>query len=280
MDSAVFLVVIASAFMQAGWNVMLKARRDPFSALVVVNAGAGLTALPFALWLGPPPADVWPWIAASVPVHTAYYALLAAAYNRADLGQAYPIARGTALLLAVAFSVLALHERIGPIGLAGVVLLGTAVLIMSWHRATETRFSLAGVALALGAGLAIATYTVLDGLAARATGSVNLYTAWLFVGDGVFITTLALAWKGRHVRTQSRGFLVVGFGGGAMVLASYWLSVWAMTQASIGLVTAVRESSVLFGAAMSVLILREPFRVERLVASVLVLAGLALVKLH
>lgn len=279
MDAAVFLIVLASAVMLAGWNVMLKGAADPLRALVAANAGAGTIALPFALALGPPAPAVWPWVAASVCLHTCYYALLVSAYRRTDLGVAYPIARGSALLLATAVSVLGLHEPIGIAGWSGVVLLTGAVAMMSWHRPKDGSTGLAAVPMALGAGLAIAAYTVIDGVAARLDGSANAYTAWLFVADGLVITTLAVAWKKRAVRPTPREALRIGFGGGFMVLASYWLSVWAMTQAPIGLVTAVRESSVLFSAALSVAVLREPLRAERVAAALLVLGGLALIRL-
>ncbi|MBS9478890.1 DMT family transporter [Ancylobacter radicis] len=279
MELSIFLVVLLSAVMQAGWNVILKIRLDPFSALVLVGICGGIVALPFALWFGLPGPTVLPWIGASVVCHLSYYAFLIGAYTRADLGMTYPVARGSALLMTAAVSILFLHEPIGLIGTIGILLLASSILIMARHAFGH---SLEGRALvlALGSGVAVTAFTVIDGTAARLTGQANLYTTWLFVFDAVVIAVLVLAWKGRAVLGPMMAFLPWGLLGGAMLFVSYWLSVWAMTKAPIGLVTAVRESSVLFGAIMAVTLLREPLRADRVIAAVLVVGGLTLIKIH
>ncbi len=279
MDLTVFLVVLLSALMQAGWNVILKIRLDPFSALVLVGICGGIAALPFALWLGPPDAAVVPWIGLSVVCHLSYYAFIIGAYTRADLGMAYPVARGSALLMTAGVAIFVLAEPIGLIGITGIVLLAASVLLMARH-AIGQRMEAAGLLLALGSGVSVTGFTIIDGTAARIAGSANAYTTWLFVCDAVVILALVLAWKGPRALKPMLGFLPLGMLGGTMLFVSYWLSVWAMTQAPIGLVTAVRESSVLFGAIMAVTLLREPLRADRVVAAVLVVAGLTLVKLH
>ncbi|MDQ0509816.1 DMT family transporter [Ancylobacter amanitiformis] len=279
MDLAVFLVVLLSAAMQAAWNIILKIRLDPFSALVLVGLGAGAAALPFALWIGPPDRQLWPWIGASVVAHLSYYAFLIGAYSRADLGLTYPVARGSALLLTALISILVLSEPIGLIGVIGIVLLALAILTMA-REAFGHMMEGRALLLALGSGLAVTAFTVIDGTAARISGSANAYTTWLFVCDAVVIVIIVLAWKGPRVLVPMAGFLPLGLLGGAMLFVSYWLSVWAMTQAPIGLVTAVRESSVLFGAIMSVAILREPLRTDRIIGAFMVIGGLTLIKLH
>ena len=285
MDLAVFLVVLASAVMQAGWNVALKLRLDPLQALVLVVIGAGISAAPLALWFGPPDAAVLPLIAASVACHMAYYGCLASAYARAELGLAYPVARGSALLMTAAVSILVLHEPIGMLGVAGIVLLAASIVVLarrSFGRALEGQALL----LAMGSGIAITGFTLIDGTAARIAGSANAYTTWLFVCDAVLVglvtlgSRVTLGSKRRRAFTLPPGTFALALGGGAMLFVSYWLSIWAMTRAPIGLVTAVRESSVLFGALMAVLVLHEKLHAERVVAAFLVLGGLALIKLH
>ena len=114
----------------------------------------------------------------------------------------------------------------------------------------------------------------------RSASSAHVYTSWLFVADSVAITLFGLAWKGPRALAPTLSFIGPGLAGGAMSLASYWIAIWAMTQAPIGLVAAVRESSVLFGAVIAVVVLHEPLRRERLIAAALIVAGLALIKLH
>ena len=53
-----------------------------------------------------------------------------------------------------------------------------------------------------------------------------------------------------------------------------------MTVAPIAIVAALRETSVLFGAAIAVAVLKEPLRAGRVVAALLIMSGLALIRLR
>ncbi|MCJ8144254.1 DMT family transporter [Ancylobacter sp. A5.8] len=279
MDLTVFLVVLASAVMQAGWNVALKLRVDPLQALVLVVVGAGIAAAPFALWFGPPDAAVLPLIAASVACHMAYYGCLAGAYARAELGLAYPVARGSALLMTAAVAILVLHEPIGVLGVVGIALLAASIVVLA-RRSLGRVLEGQALLLAMGSGVAITGYTLIDGTAARLAGSANAYTTWLFVCDAVLVGALVLASPRRRAAVMAPGMFSLALWGGTLLFVSYWLSIWAMTRAPIGLVTAVRESSVLVGALMAVVVLHEKLHAERIVAAFLVVGGLALIKLH
>lgn len=279
MDFGVLLIVLFSAALQAGWNILLKLRLDPLSALLLVAVGAGAIALPVALWLGPPPATIWPWMAGSVAAHLSFYACLVGAYARADLGLVYPVARGGALLMTAGVALLFLHEPIRPIGMAGIALLAASVLLMARHGQRGASDGPA-LGLALASGVAVTAYSVFDGTAARLSGAPGTYTAWLFVCDAALILALLPLWKGTAFLRPLARHVPLGLAGGAMLYVSYWLGVWAMTRAPISLVVAVREASVLFGAVMAVVILREPLRAGRLLAAVMVVAGVTLIKLH
>ncbi|MDF2999789.1 MAG: protein of unknown function transrane [Xanthobacteraceae bacterium] len=263
MEPHVFMAVIAGAAMHAGWNAVLKIRLDPFLAVVLVNAACGVIALPIALYLGLPELHVWPWIIAALLLHVVYYLTLTGAYRRADMGLVYPIARGSAPLLTTILSV---------------TLIGEAIDLQA--RRGAAAFDRTALRLALICGLTITGFTLVDGMGARTAASPHLYAAWLFVLDGVTVTTLGLVWKGRRAIASTLSFVGPGVAGAAMSLTSYWIAVWAMTKAPIGLVAAVRESSVLFGAAIAVIVLHEPLRRERIVAAVLIVIGLVLIKTH
>ena len=278
MEPTVLLVVLLSALLQAGWNVLLKLRHDPLSALTLVVLGGGAVALPVALALGPPEPALWPWMAGSMTAHLAFYACLVGAYARADLGLVYPVARGGALLMTAAVAILLLHEPVRPIGISGIALLSLSVLITGWRSRGEAAQA-AALALALGSGVAVTAYSLIDGTAGR-LGSPSVYTAWLFVGDAVVVALGLLLWKGAAFLDPVRRHWGLALIGGALLFVSYWLCVWAMTRAPISLVAAVREASVLFGAVFAVLLLHEKPRPERLLAAVLVIAGVTLIKLH
>lgn len=278
MDLAVLLVVLLSALLQAGWNVLLKLRLDPLSALTLVVLGGGVVALPVALALGPPEPALWPWMAGSMSAHLAFYGCLVGAYARADLGLVYPVARGGALLMTAAVAILVLDEPVRPIGVAGIALLSASVLVTGWRSRGEAAQA-AALALALGSGAAVTAFSLIDGTAGR-LGSPSVYTAWLFVADAVLVALGLLLWKGTAFFAPVRRHWGLALIGGAMLFVSYYLCVWAMTRAPISLVAAVRESSVLFSAGFAVWVLHEKLRPERLLAALLVVAGVTLIKLH
>lgn len=279
MDPSVFMAVIAAAAMHAGWNAILKIRLDPLIAVVLITGASSLIALPIAVWMGPPPAHVWPWIAGAITVHMAYYLTLTSAYRRADMGFVYPIARGGSPLLTTLFSLVLLGEPIDLQGVVGVAVVAGGVLAIAW-RPRGGGFDGAALALAAACALSIAVYSIIDGLGARATGDPHMYSAWLFLLEGPTVLCVALLRLGPGALRPITGFLGPGIAGGAMSLSAYWITIWAMTKAPIGLVSAVRESSVLFAAIIAVVVLKEKLQANRLAAAGLIVLGLVLIKLH
>lgn len=280
MTLPVFLVVLTAALLHAGWNAVIKVKLDPFLAMTLLCATCGLIAVPALCVTGLPPVVAWPWVGASVAIHFGYYVFLSEAYRRADLGQIYPIARGSAPLITALISVVALHETMSTGSVAGIALLGSGVVLLSLrghrHHAPPSR---AALAFALLTSVMIASYTVVDGTGARVSGDANAYAAMLFVVDMFPIVALCVYRYGLAGMAPMRRFLVPGFAGGAMSLAAYWIVIWAMTVAPIPLVAAVRETSVVFAGFIAVFVLKEPFTPVRAVAATLAVAGLTLMRL-
>jgi drug/metabolite transporter (DMT)-like permease len=77
-----------------------------------------------------------------------------------------------------------------------------------------------------------------------------------------------------------RRFWQRGFAGGALQIVSYGTVLWAMTLAPIAIVATLRETSVLFGAAIAVVVLKEPLRAVRIGAACLIVCGLVLIRLQ
>jgi drug/metabolite transporter (DMT)-like permease len=280
MTFPVFLIVLSAALLHAGWNAVIKVRLDPFLAMTLLCAAGGLIALPALCVTGLPPAAVWPWVAASVALHLGYYVCLSEAYRRADMGQIYPIARGSAPLLTALLSLVLLHETMSPGALVGVVLLGSGVVLLSLrgHRHSAPRNRLA-LGFAVLTAVTIAGYTVVDGVGARTAGQANSYAALLFVLDALPMLVLCLCRHGFAGMAPMRRFLLPGLAGGAMSLVAYWIVIWAMTVAPIPLVAAVRETSVVFAGLIAVFVLKEPFSRARAAATALTVLGLVLTRL-
>src|SRR3977135_3485201 len=123
MDLFVFLPVLGAAACHAGCNALLKLNLEPIVATSLVAAASGIVAAPFAIVVGLPSSASWPYVLASVGIHIVYYLALAQAYRFGDLGQVYPIARGTAPPMTSVLATVWLGESLGPYGWAGIIVL-------------------------------------------------------------------------------------------------------------------------------------------------------------
>jgi drug/metabolite transporter (DMT)-like permease len=279
MDTYVFIAVLAAAACHAGWNALLKLDLEPIVATAVVAVASGLVAAPFAAVAGLPDAPAWPYLVASVVIHIGYYAALAEAYRGGDLGHVYPIARGSAPLITAVLASLLIGEGPGGRGWAGVLLLAAGILLLALRggRLGE-RFNSRAVAFALLTALTITAYTLVDGIGARLAGGATAYTAWLFVLSAAAMAVWGFARLGPRLGAELKANWPVALTGAVLSTAAYAIAIWAMTVAPIALVAALRETSVLFATLLSTLLLREPWRVARIAATLMVLAGAALLR--
>jgi drug/metabolite transporter (DMT)-like permease len=280
MDSFVFIAVLFAAACHAGWNAAIKRGLDALATTVLISVGASVAAAIFLPVVGWPAAAAWPWCAASVVVHLGYFAALIESYRAGDMGQVYPIARGSAPLMTAAATTLFIGERLGLIGWCGIMLLAAGVLLLSLAGSRElARLDRRAVGFALCTALTICAYSVIDGVGGRLAASANAYSVALFLGIGPVMLIYALARRGRRIVAMMGRNWGTGLAGGALQLGSYGIAIWAMTVAPIALVAALRETSVLFGAVIAVVFLKEPLRASRIVAALMIVAGLTLIRL-
>jgi drug/metabolite transporter (DMT)-like permease len=121
---------------------------------------------------------------------------------------------------------------------------------------------------------------VTDGVGARISGNPHAYTTWLFLLDGVAMLIFALLRRGESIVKDAHSYWQLGLLGGALSMFSYWVAIWAMTKAPIAIVAALRETSVLFGTAIAVVMLKESLRPARIVAAVMIVCGLVMIRLQ
>ena len=281
MDLFVFLAVLTAAAFHAGWNALLKLNVEPIVATSLVAAASGLLAVPFAIFVGLPSLSAWPYVLASVAIHIVYYLALAQAYKFGDLGQVYPIARGSAPLMTAALATLWLGEALGPYGWAGILVLAAGILLLALRGGRAlARFDVRSVGFALLTSLTITAYTLVDGIGARLSGSALQYTVWLFLLSGASMALYGAVRLGRRLAGDFAANWQLALSGAALSTAAYGIAIWAMTVAPIALVAALRETSVLFAALFSMALLREPVLPARIAAACLVLAGVVLVRLR
>jgi drug/metabolite transporter (DMT)-like permease len=281
METFVFLAVLFAAACHAGWNALIKLGLDPLSTTTLISVGSGIVALAFAPLVGMPASAAWPWLLASVVIHLVYFAFLIESYRTGDLGQVYPIARGSAPLMTAAVTSIFVGEKLSTLGWTGIVALVAGVFLLSArggrHLAEIDRHA---IGFALFTALTICAYSVVDGIGARLSANPNGYSVWLFIGIAVVMVPYALYRDGRDVIPAMQRFWLRGFAGGALQVLSYGIAIWAMTAAPIAIVATLRETSVLFGAVIAVVVLKEPLRAVRIVAACLIVCGLILIRVQ
>ena len=281
MENFVFLAVLFAAACHAGWNALIKVGLDPLSTTTLISLGAGLVALALVPLVGVPAWAAWPWLIASVIVHLCYFASLIESYRTGDLGQVYPIARGSAPLMTAAATTVFIGEKLSLIGWTGIFSLVAGVLLLSARGGRElAEVDRRAIGFALFTALTICAYSVVDGIGARLSANPNAYSVWLFIGIAVVMLPYAIYRDGPDVIPAMRRFWRRGFAGGALQLLSYGIAIWAMTAAPIAIVATLRETSVLFGAVIAVVVLKEPLRAARIVAACLIVCGLILIRLQ
>jgi drug/metabolite transporter (DMT)-like permease len=281
MDLFVFMAVLAAAACHAGWNALLKLNLEPVASTALVATASGLVAIPFVVATGLPNAEAWPYLVASVVIHVGYYLALAEAYRFGDLGQVYPIARGSAPLLTAALATLWLNESPGSFGWAGIVILAAGILLLALRGGRATRpFDGRSVGFALLTSLTITAYTLVDGTGARLAGTSSAYTAWLFLLSGAMMTVYGFVRVGPSLVSDFKLHWRLALTSAVLSTGAYAIAIWAMTVAPIALVAALRETSVLFGALFATLLLREPWLLARFAAAGMVLAGALLLRVR
>ena len=274
MSFSVFALVLVAAAVHAGWNALIKGADDKMlsTGLVTVMA-AGLAAggLPFVPL---PETALWPYILGSTLLQILYYALVAGAYRRADFSQAYPLMRGTAPLVVALVAHFGLGQPLPGWAWAGVGLLCGGIIATAGGRRGGP-----GTGMALLNAFVIAGYTLVDGMAVRRTGSPLAYTLWIFLLTGAALGTWTLARYRRRAVDYARRHWALGLSGGAGTLIAYGIAVWAMGQAPIALVAALRETSIVFAAGLAVLLFGERLPRARWLALGAILGGVAVLRL-
>jgi drug/metabolite transporter (DMT)-like permease len=281
MENVVFLAVLFAAACHAGWNALIKVGLDPLSTTTLISIGSGLVALILLPFVGLPAWGAWPWLAASVAIHLIYFASLIESYRTGDLGQVYPIARGSAPLMTAAATTVIVGERLSLVGWTGILALVAGVLLLSARGGRDLAVvDRRAIGFALFTAITVCGYSVVDGIGARASANPNAYSVCLFIGIALVMVPYALYRDGRDVMPAMHLYWRRGLAGGALQFLSYGIAIWAMTIVPIAVVAALRETSVLFGAAIAVVLLKEPLRAVRIVAALMIVCGLILIRVQ
>lgn len=278
MSATVFIAVLGAALLHAAWNALVKGGLDKtlsIGAVVLGHLPIALIVLPFVPL---PTIESLPYLAAGILLHAGYQLFLMKSYQAGDLTQVYPIARGVAPLIVTLFSVAVLGVHLEPLQLLAVVIIGGGIISLAMVRKADGQRNRAAALLALTTGLFIASYSLVDGLGARIAGTSLGYYSWLSIGNGILTAVyLAVRSPGTMRAIATRGKRVFILGGGASFVA-YAIVTWAFTQAPIALVTALRETSIVFALLIGVLFLKERLDLIKVFSTLTTLLGAALLR--
>jgi drug/metabolite transporter (DMT)-like permease len=243
-----------------------------------VVGSAGVVCLFLVAFLPLPAAASWSYLLGSALVHEAYFALIALSYHAGDLSLVYPVMRGTAPALTAMGSLAFLAERPRPTGWAGILLICGGVLLLARRTHREQSHPTRAIVLALSNAAVIAAYTVLDGTGVRLSKHTLSYTAWGFIlAAALFVPVVMWMRRGQGI-AHLRKRWAQGTFGGICSIAAYAIALWAMTQAPIATVAALRETSVVFGTLIGVVALKERITPTRALAVCLVMAGAIVIR--
>ncbi|MEH6728890.1 MAG: hypothetical protein V7703_22310, partial [Hyphomicrobiales bacterium] len=173
-------LILSAAVLHATWNAIIKGSANRGLAMGLLNLGHAALGLVLVLLYAPPAAEAWPFIIASTFIHFFYYGFLLWAYRHGDLSHVYPIARGIAPVLVALGAQVFADEILPPVAWAGILLVSFGISTLFFGRKDKAANPQA-VSAAILTGIAIASYSVVDGLGVRASQSPLGYIGWLFV---------------------------------------------------------------------------------------------------
>ena len=268
-------LVIVSAIAHSIWNALIKSAGDRTLTMVAIRGvglALGLAALPFVDWPAP---ESWRWLGLTALIQFGYYALLIRSYGVGDMSVVYPLARGIAPVLTAVAAALAIGEGLSLSQLVAVGLMSLGIMALSFRAGACGE----AIGFALATGVSVAAYSFSSGVGVRTAGTVLGFQACLEIINGIGMVAFALATRRRDLLPYARRHGAIGLLAGVISVVGFLAFLAAAQSLPLAPVVALRETSVIFGAILGTLVLREGFGARRIAASALVAAGIALLAL-
>jgi drug/metabolite transporter (DMT)-like permease len=266
---SLYTLVFLSAVAHASWNALVKNADDRLlmmGAIRAVGLTYGLVMLPFVPW---PSAVTVGWLTCATVAIFAYYGLLIQSYRIGDMSLVYPIARGSAPILLALIAFLTIDERLSSLQIAAVTLTSAGILMLVVGKGGDR----IAIALAIATGISIAAYSFFGALGVRASADVLGFQAWLEILTGIGMVSFIAIRRGFAIGAFIRVHYPMGLLAGVLSVAGYLAYLAAAQILPLGPVSALRESSVIFGTVIGAIALREGFAARRIAAAVMVTSG-------
>jgi drug/metabolite transporter (DMT)-like permease len=270
MGPTVIGLTLFAAVLHATWNAALRSGVDRLWFITVMSFATTVAAIPFALLLPLPLPKSWMYLGISAVLQVVYSIFLAHAYRYGELGQVYPIVRGSVpLMVSIGGFVLA-GQRLSSSALLGVTLICIGIISLASGAA---RAGPKSVVLALATALLVASYVTADGIGVRFAGSAQSYAAWIFLIYGALMP-LAFVLLRRGITVDLRSpETVKALAGGMVSFLSYGAITAALALGKVGPISALRETSIVFSALLARIVLGEALTPRRILACMVVTLG-------
>ncbi|MGH1571413.1 EamA family transporter [Methylobacterium sp. P31] len=271
MTPFVFACVTCAAVLHASWNAVLRGGSDRlWSMTLMMGAVTGVTVVA-TMFLPWPEAPSWPYVIASALIHTLYNLSLVRTYRAGDLGQTYPISRGSSPVLVSLGATVFAHEAISVASATGIALVSGGIVSLAFQRG---RIRSDFLPAACVTGVLTGIYTVIDGIGVRLSGNSIAYANSMFLLWSMTMPPIFFVLRGRpptYTGMQTASALT----GGLVSILAYGIVIWAMRHGPMGVVSALRETSVVYAAIIGRLFLNEALTARRMASCLAIAAGVA-----
>lgn len=279
MTISLIALVLFSGLIHASWNALTKsAKVDPLASMSVMCLCGAAFSLFFTPFVGLPNAASVPYIIASGFIHIAYYLLVGLSYRHGDFSAVYPIFRGGAPLLTALLGMLFLGEWLPLSTLFGIILLVCGLLVLSVNAFKKGSLNAKAITSALLLAFVVALYTIVDGKGARLADSPFNYVVYTHIMNAICMFPVIIIYLKIDILKVPAGVWKRTLPAGALSVVAYAIVLYAMTQAPVGVVSALRETSVVFAAIIGWLFMNEKLGKWHFMAALLILIGLYLIK--
>lgn len=260
---------MSAAILHASWNAALRGGRDRLWSMTLMMIAVAVASAIAMLFLPWPNVASWPYVIASAIIHIGYNLSLVRTYRTGDLGETYPISRGSSPVLVALGAAVFARESLSPLACLGVALVSGGILSLAFQgKKLRADF----LPAAFTTGILIGAYTVVDGIGVRLSGNSLSYSASMFLLWSITMPFIYYVMRGKPP-VYSKSQTAMALMGGLVSILAYGIIIWAMAYGKMGMVSALRETSVVFAAIIGRIFLHEKLTVRRIISCMAVALG-------
>ena len=279
MDNTVFVLVLFSAILHAVWNSMASKYKNKNVSIPAIVYGHVPACLVAVIILPMPSIESFPYIILSALIHQGYQNFLLTAYQMGKFTTVYPVARGFGPLVATIISIIFFGVYLKVFTLLSILLISAGVIFIGlFSKSVLKNYKI--LYTSLGTGFFIGIYSVVDGYGARISMSAISYMSWVFIISALIFPIVLKIRKQKNIlkKTLTEGKVVFWVGGFFSYIA-YVITVWAFTKAPIPMVSALRESSIIFAIFIGYFYLKEKINIYKIISILLIFLGVVGLKI-